>query len=40
MNGFGYIIIIIAFSILYNLIKFFEYETVYVEYEDPETEEL
>ena len=36
-NGKGYIIIIILFSSLFNLIKFFEYQTVYSEIQDEET---
>ena len=28
-QGFGYIVVIIIFSILYNILKFFELETVY-----------
>ena len=39
-NGLGYIIVIIVFSFLYNLTKFFEFQTVYVELEDPETKEM
>jgi hypothetical protein len=30
-NGVGYIIPIISFSLLYNLVKFFEIETIYIE---------
>ena len=36
-NGKGYIIIIILFSSLFNLIKFFEYQTIYSEILDEET---
>ena len=39
-DGFGYIFAIILFSILYNLIKFFEFKTVYVDMEDPNTNEM
>ena len=34
MNGHIYILVIIIFSILYNIIKFFEFETVTVLQED------
>ena len=30
-NGLGYILPIIAFSLLYNVVKFFEIETIYIE---------
>jgi hypothetical protein len=30
-NGVGYIIPIIGFSLIYNLVKFFEIETIYIE---------
>jgi hypothetical protein len=30
-NGVGYIIPIVVFSVLYNLVKFFEIETVYIQ---------
>ena len=40
LNGFGYIFTILTFSILYNLIKFFEFETVYEETINPETNEV
>ena len=40
INGFGYIFFIIIFSILYNFIKFFEFQTVYLELEDPDTKEM
>ena len=33
-NGLGYILPIIAFSILYNTTKFFEIETIYLEHTD------
>ena len=33
-NGLGYILPIIAFSILYNTTKFFEIETIYLEHKD------
>jgi len=33
-NGLGYIIPIIMFSILYNLVKFFEIETIYLTHEE------
>ena len=33
-NGLGYIIPIILFSILYNLVKFFEIETIYLTHEE------
>ena len=33
-NGLGYIIPIIMFSILYNLVKFFEIETIYLPHEE------
>ena len=33
-NGLGYILPIVAFSILYNVVKFFEIETVYIEAEE------
>ena len=32
-NGLGYIVPIVLFSVLYNLVKFFEIETVYIEAE-------
>ena len=38
-NGFGYIFAIIMFSTLYNIIKFFEFKTVYINVEHPETNE-
>ena len=30
-NGLGYILPIVAFSLLYNVVKFFEIETIYIE---------
>jgi hypothetical protein len=30
-NGVGYIIPIVVFSLLYNLVKFFEIETIYIQ---------
>jgi len=33
-NGLGYIVPIVLFSVLYNLVKFFEIETVYLEHEE------
>jgi len=33
-NGLGYIIPIVVFSVLYNVVKFFELETIYLEYEE------
>ena len=39
MDGFVYIFIIVLFSVTYNMVKFFEYETVYVVVQDPETAE-
>ena len=33
-NGLGYIIPIILFSLLYNLVKFFEIETIYLSHEE------
>ena len=38
-NGQGYILIIILFSVAYNIIKFFEFETVMIEVEDEITGE-
>ena len=40
LDGHGYIITIIIFSILYNIIKFFEFETVTAYYEDDITGEM
>ena len=40
MDGQGYIITIIIFSILYNIVKFFEFETVTVLYEDEVSGEM
>ena len=37
MNGGGYITGIIIFSVLFNINKLFEYETVYVEILDQKT---
>ena len=37
LNGGGYIAAIIIFSILFNINKLFEYETVYVEILDQNT---
>ena len=39
-NGLGYIFTIITFSTLYNVTKFFEFETVYVDQEDPITNKV
>ena len=36
-NGKGYIIMIIIFSVLFNVNKLFEYETIYVEIVDIDT---
>ena len=33
-NGLGYILPIVAFSCLYNVVKFFEIETVYLDSEE------
>ena len=33
-NGLGYILPIVIFSILYNAVKFFELETIYLDYEE------
>ena len=33
-NGLGYILPIVAFSLLYNVVKFFEIETIYIEAEE------
>ena len=40
MDGHGYIVTIIIFSVLYNIIKFFEFETVTTYYEDDITGEM
>ena len=40
MDGQGYIITIIIFSILYNIVKFFEFETVTVLHEDEVSGEM
>ena len=40
LDGQGYIITIIIFSVLYNIIKFFEFETVTAYYEDDITGEM
>jgi len=40
LNGFGYIFTIITFSVLYNIIKFFEFETVYLDVRDNETDQV
>ena len=40
MDGQGYIITIIIFSVIYNIIKFFEFETVTAYYEDDITGEM
>ena len=37
LNGGGYIAVIILFSVLFNINKLFEYETVYVEIVDQNT---
>ena len=39
-NGLGYIFTIITFSTLYNITKFFEFETVYVDKEDAVTKQM
>jgi hypothetical protein len=33
-NGLGYILPIVLFSCLYNVVKFFEIETIYLEHEE------
>ena len=40
MNGQGYIFTIIVFSVAYNIVKFFEFETVITVIEDEVTGEL
>ena len=40
MKGQGYILTIIVFSGAYNLVKFFEFETVLTEVEDDVTGEM
>ena len=37
LDGFVYIFIIVLLSVTYNMVIFFEYETVYVVVQDPET---
>ena len=37
LDGFFYILVIVLFSILYNLARFFEYETVMEKSVDPVT---
>ena len=37
LEGYFYILIIVLFSVLYNLARFFEYETVYEVYTDNAT---
>ena len=39
LNGQGYILTIILFSVAYNIIKFFEFETVMIDVEDEITGE-
>jgi hypothetical protein len=39
LDGYFYILIIVLFSVLYNLARFFEYETVYEVYTDNATNE-
>ena len=40
MNGQGYILTIIVFSVAYNIVKFFEFETVMMDVEDEVTGEM
>ena len=40
LNGQGYIIGIIIFSVAYNIVKFFEFETVMMDVEDEITGEM
>ena len=40
MNGQGYILTIIVFSVAYNIVKFFEFETVMMDVEDEITGEM
>ena len=40
MNGQGYILTIIIFSVAYNIVKFFEFETVMMDVEDEITGEM
>ena len=40
LNGRGYILTIIIFAVAYNIVKFFEFETVMIDVEDDITGEM